>query len=137
VISLRDQAALIRGCFPSFRTNRPGGELVANGEVQPTPRSSKYRLRITCRATDNIPQVHVVSPLLGPREPGGSLPHIYLGDRLCLYLPFSGEWSKHRSIAQTIIPWAIDWLFHYEVWHATGEWLGGGVEPNGVKSTAE
>jgi len=33
------------------------------------------------------------------------------------------------SIASTILPWASEWLFHYEIWRATGEWTGGGREP--------
>jgi hypothetical protein len=42
-------------------------------------------------------------------------------------VPGSGEWTSKKCIAQTIIPWAIEWLFHYELWHLTGEWSGGGV----------
>lgn len=34
----------------------------------------------------------------------------------------------HRKdlISDTIIPWVADWLLYYELWLATGEWLGGG-----------
>jgi hypothetical protein len=32
------------------------------------------------------------------------------------------------KIATTIIPWLSLWLYYYEVWHATGEWMGGGIE---------
>jgi hypothetical protein len=32
-------------------------------------------------------------------------------------------------LADTIIPLASLWLFYYEVWFATGEWLGGGEHP--------
>ena len=30
------------------------------------------------------------------------------------------------SVVNTIIPWTSEWLLHYELWHATGKWLGGG-----------
>jgi hypothetical protein len=30
-------------------------------------------------------------------------------------------------LAKTIIPWIYDWLFHYEIWLATGDWTGGGI----------
>ena len=33
-------------------------------------------------------------------------------------------------IADTIVPWTCEWLIHYEIWLATGEWHGGGEEPN-------
>ena len=32
-------------------------------------------------------------------------------------------------LAHTIVPWIAEWLSYYELWHATGEWLGGGTEP--------
>ena len=34
------------------------------------------------------------------------------------------------NIAETIIPWASEWLLHYEIWLATGEWQGGGIHPD-------
>jgi hypothetical protein len=32
-------------------------------------------------------------------------------------------------VALTIIPWAAQWLVCYEIWHATGQWVGGGAHP--------
>ena len=29
-------------------------------------------------------------------------------------------------IADTIVAWTCEWLIHYEIWLATGEWHGGG-----------
>ncbi len=83
------------------------------------------------------PRITVVDPLLRqrPEQPEEPIPHIYPNrcspDRpiLCVYLPGSGEWSWRDAIADTTIPWAIDWLACYEGWLATGEWAGGGVHP--------
>lgn len=36
---------------------------------------------------------------------------------------------KHYPISRTIIPWAIEWLYYYEIWCVTGEWQGGGAHP--------
>jgi hypothetical protein len=36
------------------------------------------------------------------------------------------------SIAD-IIGWIALWLYYYEVWLITGNWLGGGHEPNSSK----
>jgi len=33
-------------------------------------------------------------------------------------------------IADTIIPWASEWLFHYEIWKVTKTWHGGGHDPS-------
>jgi ParB/RepB/Spo0J family partition protein len=83
------------------------------------------------------PRVRIVSPALRRRsgDPEGSLPHVYYspsGDvTLCLLDPDAGEWSPFDSLAQTTVPWVIDWLAAYEGWRATGEWTASGrhVEP--------
>ena len=31
-----------------------------------------------------------------------------------------------------LVGWAAEWLFFYEVWLATGMWLGGGLHPEDV-----
>jgi hypothetical protein len=32
-------------------------------------------------------------------------------------------------VADYIIPWISCWLYFYEVWLATGTWIGGGTHP--------
>ena len=34
--------------------------------------------------------------------------------------------GRAMLIVDTIVPWTAEWLLHYEVWLATGEWLGDG-----------
>lgn len=48
---------------------------------------------------------------------------------LCLYRPSKNEWDSPMSLADTVLPWTSLWLFYYEIWLATGEWLGGGEHP--------
>lgn len=31
---------------------------------------------------------------------------------------------------ETVIPWTSEWLLHYEVWLATGDWHGRGEHPS-------
>jgi hypothetical protein len=47
---------------------------------------------------------------------------------LCLFLG-NHEWHESIPIADTLVPWASEWLFFYELWLATGEWLGEGEHP--------
>lgn len=60
------------------------------------------------------------------------LPHVYFSmpniwaSPLCLFDPAKGEWDHSKSIALTTIPWTADWLACYEIWLATGRWMGGG-----------
>jgi hypothetical protein len=59
---------------------------------------------------------------------------MYDDERLCLFLPCSGEWDSTKYLAETVLPWTCEWLFHYEVWLATGGmWCGGGSHPSKAK----
>lgn len=96
------------------------------GTLQPTPASVTYVMTLSYRGGNKTPEVRVVSPEIVAPE-GRSLPHVYPGERLCLCYP--GEWNAGKMIARTIIPWASEWLAHYEIWTFTGRWHGGGHEP--------
>jgi hypothetical protein len=59
------------------------------------------------------------------RPPESDLPHVYEDDVLCLHL--TDEWTADMLIATTTVPWAAEWLLHYEIWLSTdGTWCGGG-----------
>jgi hypothetical protein len=61
---------------------------------------------------------------------GRKLPHVYRDpQRLCLYMPRTGQWAADKRIDQTIIPWTYLWLYFFEDWLAFGEWNGGGKHP--------
>jgi hypothetical protein len=48
---------------------------------------------------------------------------------LCLFLG-NREWHVSIPIADTLVPWASEWLLFYELWLATGgPWLGEGEHP--------
>ena len=59
------------------------------------------------------------------------LPHVYdhVKQQLCLYYGPAREWTPDKMIADTIVPWASEWLLHYEFWLVTGIWHGGGIHP--------
>ena len=114
--------------FPDFQTRVRGPRLVSEGDVRPSALSANYRVEIRY-AVGKPPEVWVLSPPLLCREGATRIPHMYGQERLCLYLPGSGEWSPELSLGRSFLPWISLWLYFYEVWHATGEWLGGGLEP--------
>jgi hypothetical protein len=100
-------------------------------EVTPFPLSRYYRLRIEFRQGDT-PEVFAESPDLKLLAGGRRLPHVYRQDppRLCLYCPRTHEWQPWMRIDQTIVPWAILWLFYYEKWLVSDNWKGGGKHPH-------
>lgn len=126
-MSLRDQSAMMRAIHPSFRTRISRGILQSVGEVQPSGVCSVYRVRIEYRI-GALPSVFVEEPALRERKAGQGIPHTYSRKELCLFLPGTNEWRPDKPLATTLVPWTTLWLFYYESWLVTGEWMGGGVE---------
>lgn len=99
------------------------GRLSWTGDLTPSPLSVTYSVRVGHTVGHRAPVVTVLRPELRAGDMG-SLPHVYAEDRLCLCYPW--QWTDTKLIARTIIPWAAEWLLHYEVWQVTGKWHGGG-----------
>lgn len=122
--------------MPGTVASLRGGLLTFDYTAQPTALSRKYELCLSYRRGD-APQVHVLSPSISELAAGhGRVPHLYEHKhpvKLCLYLPRTREWGPEMSLAQTMVPWSIDWLFYFEVWLATGKWSGGGEHPRESK----
>jgi hypothetical protein len=94
--------------------------------LQPTPLSLTYTLALTYEGGVGRPVVRVLDPPL-ERPDGEGLPHVFEDDVLCLYYD---EFDGTRSlIADVVVPWVSEWLFHYELWLTTKEWHGGGLHP--------
>ncbi len=125
------QAGLLRSYFPESRILYRGkDELTWIGDLQPSALSGIYTIKVNYSHTKGL-SVYVVKPKLVLAAECTELPHVYSTkqQQLCLFYPKDREWSNKMWIAKTIIPWASEWLYFYELWLATeGEWLGGGVE---------
>lgn len=128
VLGLGEQLAFLRMWWPGFRSLVCDGALSSTGKLQPSELSESYTVNISQHG-GRSPEVRVISPTLRPSRNGENIPHMYMQERLCLFLPGSDDWKPHDPIAHTIIPWTSMWLYFYELWHATGEWLGGGIHP--------
>jgi hypothetical protein len=131
VLSPAQQALGIRRAVTGCRCRIRRGVLTCIVELRPTPVSRCYTVKITQRPPFD-PDVRVLAPVLRLHPSARGLPHVYPGDQLCLYQP--GEWQSNMSIADTVLPWTTEWLYHYEIWLITGEWTGGGDWP-GVHSS--
>ena len=133
VLSMPSQIAGMREHFPGFRLEAwRNGRARWVGEIHPGDVCSVYEVRIDYRL-GRAPKVRVVKPELARNSRDETVPHRYSDGSLCLYYPRHGEWGPESAIAETIVPWACEWLYYYELWHATGEWLGGGVHPGPSK----
>jgi hypothetical protein len=116
--------------FPGWRRVHRANPIIWEGTVQPIG-GALYAIQIEYRFGSGYrPLVRVLNPSLQPREAGGRIPHTFKTGEICLHM--IAEWTSSMYIHETIIPWAVLWLYYYEVWLATGLWLGGGHDPANV-----
>ena len=122
-LSLTIQKACIRERFPQFSYSRV--KSTWTGILRPTNTSPEYLVEITYRLYE-IPQVFVLKPKLHSETP-----HIYReSGALCLYYPEDGSWNSRKLLGNTIFLWTAEWLYYYELWLATGQWLGPEIHHN-------
>ncbi len=124
------QFNLLKHEFPGSSGSVYCGTMTWFGEFTPSALSNTYRLKISY-TLGAAPKVFIVSPKPLPLAEGAKrLPHTYIfkdgKQQLCLYLPWSGEWRSSMVIANTIVHWAVEWMYYYEIWVSTGKWMGGG-----------
>ena len=131
-IPLFTQAIKLKQAFPESSIRQLRRQvLVWEGQLQPSALSDTYQIRIRYRL-GRRPLVTVYGDNL-QRIDDPALPHHFHVDpkrkqiEMCLHLP--GEFNDRMLLVKTILPWASEWLLHYEIWLATGEWYGGGVHP--------
>ncbi|ASZ15882.1 MULTISPECIES: hypothetical protein [Bacillus cereus group] len=127
-IPISQQIIAMNLAFPDFKVEWKKNTVIWTGSLQPTPLSKGYTVEIAYSLDMQQPEVIVLNPSLQKRGKE-KIPHVYPGNKLCLFRPKKKEWTKQMFIFETIVPWASLWLYYYEVWHATGEWLGGGEHP--------
>jgi hypothetical protein len=120
--------------WPQIASDIQYGVLTCRGTVRPSPLCRDYDIRVEYQIGSS-PKTWVESPTLVPRVADEPIPHVYTigGLRPCLYFPKGGEWRADKWLALTIMPWLLLWLFFYEIWLATGEWWGEGVDHSGSK----
>lgn len=123
--SIAQQAFALRDRYPDGCVGLRPNALRWRCELTPSALSRTYIVELGYRLGGH-PQVRVMTPILDGRL-GESLPHVFRDDSLCLYR--EGEWSRSMLLADTVVPWATEWLFFYELWIPGGEWYGGGEWP--------
>ena len=129
-LSLAQQLLFLRQRYPDGTGTVRRSELRWRCPLRPTAVSRLYEIELRYRVA-GVPKVFVVSPDLSDLAGDRTLPHVYsqAEQRLCLYFPGSGEWLPMFTVAETIVPWAYEWLFFFEEWLGSGEWRGGGRHP--------
>jgi len=127
LLTYEQHVALLRELFPQGRVLSMYPQLIWQCHFQPTPLSINYTIRLEYKSNTD-PKVFVTKKKLS-RGVSGKLPHVYSDKNqwICLHYPPEEKWKGSQNIATTIVPWAIEWLYHYEIWQLTGLWNGGGT----------
>ena len=123
--TLGAQLTEIKRLHPHFSVQLRRNVLSCTGKLRPSDISDEYLITVTYDL-NRRPKVFVVAPVLSGKD-DKRIPHTFSDGSLCLHMPL--EWLPSMSIAETILPWAALWLYYYELWHITDQWLGGGHEP--------
>jgi len=121
-----EQGYFIRLAFPDFHVLTARNQLRCVGVLQPSAMSDPYTVQLEYEVRAR-PRVRILQPELRLAKGKTKLPHVFPGNELCLHL--STDWRPDQKICDFIIPWISVWLYFYEMWLVTGEWIGGGHEP--------
>ena len=133
-ISLADQIFKLRAKYNFIDYKITSNMLTLNQKVKPSNLSREYI--ITIKYDGYVPEIYLYNQGI-MQSASDDIPHCYkkyYNDtgfefvQLCLYYPKLHEWNNDMYLADTIIPWAIEWLYYYELWRITGKWLGGGID---------
>ncbi|MCX2456014.1 hypothetical protein [Lacticaseibacillus nasuensis] len=113
------------------------------GHLRANARSNEYKMEFRSRRNKMMVLVHSIN------IPDGDLykiPHIFVNESnaskrivsLCLYRNKVGmpEFIFGDDLQQTIIPWAQEWIYFYELYLITGKWYGNGEHPQEPKNNS-
>ncbi len=107
---------MVQDTFREFRFNKR--ERFWIGKLQPTFQSPQYSVKVMYQLF-GAPKVEVTDPPLHPNPK-----HTYPDGSLCLYFPSEHAWRGINLPVPTILLWTSEWLYCYEIWLASGEWIG-------------
>lgn len=105
------------------------GKATINIYLKPSEGSITYKVKVCAKLGSTNVDVFVVDPNIRELKKKLAISHLYPNGSLCLYYPDYNEWNADDLWADTLIPWTSLWLYFFELWIATGEWMGGGIHP--------
>ena len=112
------QIGAMKSKFSQFQHKQKDGNIIFTGNLFIKSELPIYNVSIEYRGNLR-PVVKVNSPALVEDSP-----HLHSDNSLCLYHPNNFKWSSDKLIAKEIMQWTIAWIYFYEYWLQTGEWIG-------------
>jgi len=109
--------------FPQFKAIKQSYGFDFIGVLK--PRTSEFTVKIVYGKYKH-PRVYVEKPELL------SWKHRYEDGSLCIYKHSELNWRKELLVSKYIIPLTCMWLYFYEIYILTGDWLGPEAPHNDV-----
>jgi len=106
----------VEAYFTFFNCKIENDKLICTGSIHPDF-CANYEIRLECEE-HYAPRVYIKYPKI---EPSNNI-HMYPNGSLCLYYPRDLKWNSRLNVADYFIPWAIEWIYCYELFLLTGEW---------------
>jgi hypothetical protein len=127
-LNLAQQLGALQCLYRQGKGRLLKNRLTWEAALRPSAFSREYIVHIDYRP-GCFPTTRVLRPSLRVLSGGRKPPHVFADpdDPLCLFYGAAHEWGPSMPIARTIVPWACEWLFHFEAWLFTGVWEGGGI----------
>lgn len=125
---LMHQLNAVRNTYDDVQYTVKKGILTIILHLKPTDNSVVYTVKMIGRVGSTSVKIFVVDPNIKNYMNGKKVPHKYPDGSLCLYYNVEKTELKPDDLwSETLVPWISLWLYYYEKWEQTGEWLGGGV----------
>lgn len=116
-LSIGQQIFHMRTRFPQFQYCHTKSGPTWRGVLRTSNETPECAVKVMYRG--NLPKVWIVSP-----DISADARHRFRDGSLCLYEPQDHSWHQDLFIADTIIPWTVEWIRLYELWLITGIWYG-------------
>lgn len=120
-LTTAQQALGLRSVFPEAKLRLGQRDLTWIGELSPSELSEPYTTKIDYQL-GQYPTVRILEPPI--TDAGKFVPHTYNNGTLCVH--DNRQWQPSMLIVDTFLPWTVEWLWHWEIFQATGEWFGDG-----------
>ncbi len=124
----------LKKIFPdaSYTSISDRGNFIVRTAIAPDSLGSIYDIEFQ-GGVDYKSTVYLYKPF-SYKDNLNEFPHYYRFDEskqaleLCLYFP--GEYNSKMQYKNTIVPWAMEWLYFFEHFMITGTWFGKEIQHN-------
>lgn len=121
--SLATQRLVLLMRYPGSIAKIERSKLQWECRLRPQTITDTYLFQIEYKLRER-PAVYISEGRLAGEKDLESIPHHFevLGDGRVHACLDKFDWKGSMLLADSVVPWAMEWALYYEIWLATGEW---------------